>query len=273
MIDKKIKYVYFDLDGTIAQKDGKISDENIRAIKYLQSNGIKVGIATGRTIQTMQEEIDKIQPNLPIITANGSAILSKNKSILNETFLSYDSWIVIDTLIDFGFSFIIYTKNGIYTNNENNVFFRRLFDRVSKYDDKYKNFELEEVKNIAWLKRKKTYKILVSFDSEYEKEMLISKLSEINSIDCFASSGNVLEICPKNVSKGNAIKTISSAMEININEMIVFGDNDNDVSMFKLVNNSVCLLNGSEEAKKFAKFITELDCENNGFANFVFKYF
>lgn len=272
MIDKKVKYVYFDLDGTVAQKDGKISNENIKAIKYLQSKGIKVGIATGRTIHTMQEEIDIIQPNLPIITANGSVILSKNKSILSETHLSYDSWKVIDTLIDSGFSFLIYTKSGIYTNNENNVFFRKLFDRATNYDEKYINFELEPITNIAWLKRKKTYKILVPFDSEYEKDILISKLEIFNSIDCFASSGNVLEICPKNISKGNAIKTIALASEIDIKEMIVFGDNDNDISMFNFVDDSICLLNGSDAAKNASKFVTELDCESNGFADFVFKY-
>lgn len=272
MIEKKVKYVYFDLDGTIAKKDGKISDENIKAIKYLKSKGIKVGIATGRTFHTMQEEIDKIQPNLPIITANGGVILSKNNSILSETHLSYDSWKVMDTLIDSGFSFLIYTKSGIYTNNENNVFFRKLFDRAIKYDEKYINFELEPISNISWLKRKKIYKILVPFDSEYEKDILISKLKNIETIDCFASSGNVLEICPKNINKGNAIKTIALATEIDVKDMIVFGDNDNDVSMFKFVNDSVCLLNGSDEAKNSSKFVTELDCENNGFADFVFKY-
>lgn len=272
MIEKKVKYVYIDLDGTVAKKDGKISPENMKAIKYLQSKGIKVGIATGRTIHTMQEEIDKIEPNLPIISANGGVILSKNKSILSETHLSYDSWKIIDTLIDTGFSFLIYTKYGIYTNNENNAFFRKLFDRAVKYEEKYINFDLEPITNISWLKRKKIYKILVPFDSEYEKEILISKLNQIDTIDCFASSGNVLEICPKNINKGNAIKTVALATEIDLKEMIVFGDNDNDISMFEFVNDSICLLNGSENAKNAAKFITELDCENNGFADFVFKY-
>lgn len=268
-----IKYVYVDLDGTIVNSNGIISTENIKAIRYLQSKSIRVGIVSGRCFFNMQEEIDIVKPNLPIIGCNGSTIYSTNKTIVDEEQLPFSSKKVIDILIDYGFSFVIYSPTGIYTNSENNYYFRKLFQRILNYEEKYRIFEFEQVNNLDWLKSKKKYKILVSYDTPYEKELLEDKLKNIEDINLVFMSEGMLEINSKKASKGIALKRVTTSLSINMDEVMVFGDNHNDLSMFNVVKNSVSMLNASDEIKEKTKYVTEKTCDDDGFANFVFKYF
>ena len=83
---KDIKYVYFDLDGTLSNSYGLISEETIKAIQLLHDHNIKVGIATGRYAMMFEDVVLKLQVNLPIIGASVSNIgydivLSKNKIV------------------------------------------------------------------------------------------------------------------------------------------------------------------------------------------------
>lgn len=269
---ENIKYIYFDLDGTIVDNNYNISETNLKAIDYLKSKNIKVGIITGRSIHTVNEIIDKINPDLPTIVLNGGAIYDGNE-IFEEKFIGYSSWNAIETIVDLGFNFSIYTKIGIYSNSFNNKNYRKLFDRVRDYETKYRTFEMDVIENINWLKRKRIYKIGIQIDSVAEKELLINKLNHLEDIEICCSSDSQLDILPKDVSKGNALKLVSIVSEININELMVIGDNDNDVSMFDLVPVSVVMRNGSDLAKQHGKIITQRTCEDNGFAHFISQNF
>ena len=83
---KNIKYAYFDLDGTLSNSYGLISEETIKAIQLLHDHNIKVGIATGRYAMMFEDVVLKLQVNLPIIGASVSNIgydivLSKNEIV------------------------------------------------------------------------------------------------------------------------------------------------------------------------------------------------
>lgn len=268
-----IKYIYVDLDGTTTNSTTRFSSKTLEAFKYLKNKGIKVGIISGRSIHTMQHELDELKPELPIVTVNGAAIYSKNRSIIDETLLPFESHKAIDIFLTFGFSFMVYAKNGLYSNNDNNYFFRKLFDKVVEYPDDYKNFELESIPSITWLKKRKAYKLLVWYDSEVEKNLLIDNLQKIPTLNVYSSGENLLDICNVTVSKGNALKLVSSALQIDLNELLVFGDNENDISMFQFAKHSVAMANANENVKSYAEHITDVSCEEDGFADFIFKNF
>ena len=69
-----------------------------------------------------------------------------------------------------------------------------------------------------------------------------------------------------------AINWIFRATEKDLEELIVFGDNENDISMFKITPNSVVLSSGSDEAKQNATYATEKPSNESGVADFIFKY-
>ena len=65
-----------------------------------------------------------------------------------------------------------------------------------------------------------------------------------------------IEILPKDTDKGNALRVISGKLSIPLSEMIAFGDWDNDAGMLGTAGIGCAMENGSEKAKRAASFIT-----------------
>ena len=111
---KKIKYFYFDLDGTLLNKERNLPQKNILALKKLMQNGYQIGIISGRADYMYKKEISKIKPNLPLVNINGAKITTNNK-ILNLTLIKPKTFQKIAKfLIANSVTFLAYNKDKIY---------------------------------------------------------------------------------------------------------------------------------------------------------------
>lgn len=72
-----------------------------------------------------------------------------------------------------------------------------------------------------------------------------------------------LEVLPLGFSKGEALKRLMKQEGWKKDEVVVFGDGENDVSMLKAVDNSFAMGNAQDFVKKEAKFVTDTN-RNNG---------
>ena len=72
------------------------------------------------------------------------------------------------------------------------------------------------------------------------------------------------EMVPKGCTKANGMKEVLKILEIDYDNVYVFGDSGNDLPMLQLAKHSIVLANGSDEAKKYAEYVTTLDCDNGG---------
>ena len=66
-----------------------------------------------------------------------------------------------------------------------------------------------------------------------------------------------MEIINKKASKGNGVKKVIDTYHINSEEVIVIGDNFNDVDMFLKAGISIAMGNAPEEVKRFASIVTD----------------
>ena len=73
------------------------------------------------------------------------------------------------------------------------------------------------------------------------------------------------------VAKFTALEEIKSILGLNSNQVAVFGDYDNDLSMFACSNHCIAMKNGSELVKKSANYITEYTNDEDGVAIFIRK--
>lgn len=272
MMDKKIKYAYFDLDGTIVNKDWKISEENIKAIYYLKNKGIKIGIATGRSFFMTQYAINELEPDLPTVAMNGGCIVNNDLQVLDSNYIDYKDYLnTIDIFRKNNIHFMVYTLDGIYSTKADIPFFEKM--RQDVLNNRYKKtFKLVFEPNYDKLKRLNPIKILIPFDNQEQKEFYISLINNFKNFEIVSSQHDLIDIFSNKISKGKSINWIFKATEKDLDELIVFGDNENDVSMFNITKNSVVLMNGSELAKQSATYITEKPFDESGVADFIFKY-
>lgn len=75
---------------------------------------------------------------------------------------------------------------------------------------------------------------------------------------------------PQNINKGNALADFAKANVLDLNQTLVFGDAENDLSMFAKAKYSVAMNQAKKEIKSKAKFITNSNNED-GVGKFLEK--
>ncbi len=106
--------------------------------------------------------------------------------------------------------------------------------------------------------------IMADFQKENEN-ILKDKYSSV------LSQPYVYEILPKGNNKGTGLKKLAKKLGIKQEEIMAIGDGNNDIEMFEYANYSVAMENGTELAKKAAKYQTDSN-ENDGVAKAIRKY-
>lgn len=81
-----------------------------------------------------------------------------------------------------------------------------------------------------------------------------------------------VDIMADNVSKKEALKSLCSYLNIDLNDTIGIGDGLNDLEMFKVVGYKVAMANAEEEIKKMADTTTSSNNES-GVAKALYKIF
>ena len=61
-------------------------------------------------------------------------------------------------------------------------------------------------------------------------------------------------------------------MSIGMDEIVAFGDMDNDIELLKEAGWGVCLKNGSEATKAVADEITEYSCTEDGMGRYIYQH-
>jgi|GEM_PF-294675 len=90
--------------------------------------------------------------------------------------------------------------------------------------------------------------------------------------DVFLSSESILETAPKGTDKANAIPVLARRFSVTPDEIMAFGDFDNDLGMLKASGFSVAMGNARPELKSVASYVTDT-CENAGVGKVIKKIF
>ena len=105
------------------------------------------------------------------------------------------------------------------------------------------------------------YKILIPLYQEADHERMNAFLASIDSVEHY-SSNLAIEVVGEEVSKGNAIETLCSEKDIALDQVVVFGDSDNNLSMFEIAGKSIAMGNAISQLKTIAHHITKSNNED-----------
>ncbi|MBD5422953.1 MAG: HAD family hydrolase [Mycoplasma sp.] len=279
---KDIEYVYFDMDGTLLTSNKTISPRSIETLNKLWSRKISCSIATGRPYYFAQNEIKTLEPHLPIISCNGALVFDYN----SKKIISYDSIdknttkTIFDILIKNNAVFIIYTKEQMFMYKDNatnpeSKWLNWIYNHNNKFDisDRANISFIEDLDNFD-IKEYDVIKFLIIY-SEIPTErysVIESNVSKLNDVYIVKSQNEVFDIMPKGLSKGHGLQVLHDKGIIDLNKTLVFGDAENDLSMFAKAKWSVAMGNAQEKTKHAATFITNSNNED-GIANFFDKLF
>ena len=275
----KTKLIALDLDGTVLNSEGVISDITVSTIKRAIENGIHIVLATGRSVGLICEEIKCIKGIKYAITSNGAAIVDlKENKIIYSNFLSIDILKKIIKIIrDFPIIVEFYANGYAYIDEE--VFFNPIKYGLNKESLglMYNNHKL--VKDIFLLIEEEqeneflcfVEKINIPFLKGDMREDLFKRLSSMNNdIKITSSVKDNLEINSYNANKGNGLEELSRFINISLEETAAIGDNNNDIEMIQKAGIGIAMGNAIEDIKIKADFIT-LNNDNDGVAEMISK--
>lgn len=272
-----VKIVVFDLDGTLYDSHKHIDKDTIHKIIELEQKGIVVGIVTGRLYEELDEVIEKLklrEYNGFVASSNGLEIHDfLDGKIKCFTRLSKDE---VKELIEEAkkHHMISYVwQNG----------------RYSMFDISFMN----GLKKLASVIPFNVHYIRALRETEFEKSISL----EVPLYDkvCFAGlpilklKKSILkqhpeyrfydvgrlgtELCKKDVGKLEAIQFICRKKNTSIDCVMAFGDNGNDVNLLASCGYGVAMRNGSAQAKKAAKYISDYTNNEQGVLRFINSFF
>lgn len=282
-----IRLIATDMDGTLLNSSHEISQENIDAIKYAQSKGITVAIATGRAFYEAHGPVKAAGLKMPYICLNGAEVRDEARNIIyTSRLMSQQIQRIRNILNKYDIFYQVYTNFGIYTEDKEKdlEIFLDIIRRGGGNPDveKIRLGVEQRIKN-GTLKVVDSYDTIYNRDGEIVMKLLayspnlelvdkaIAELKEYHSLAISSSSRGNIEITHNNAQKGVAVCELAERLKVSMDEVMTLGDNLNDISMLERSKYAIGMANGADEVKAIATDITETN-DNSGVGKAIMKY-
>lgn len=249
------KMFAFDLDGTLLDSTKKLSAQNKRALFEMASSGAQIVFASGRIGSSMIQFIQDLSINVALLTLNGAAVFMDK---------SYDFKPVLDVPLsaDFADELIRYSagKNFAVNYYLDGKLYVAKNPGVSKWIDLYFQ-QTSSIYNFVGSLNQFTGKtpskmIFIGEKKELDdQEMYFRSLWE-NYVYICRTWDYYLEFLNVNVNKGKGLQVLADAYNVNLNDVVAFGDAANDIPMLSMAGLGIAVKNADFHAQKAAKKIS-----------------
>ena len=258
----EIQLVVCDLDGTLLKKDETL-DSCIKDV-LKNNDDYLFTLASGRNRVLIKKYIKELDIQIPYIANNGAEIIQRNQTLYQKNIVEEDLEVVLKLAIQYNLECLINCEACIFTIGDihlMNKFRNRFINLLPIFD----HAEISEVLKYG------VQKIMFHHENMSVLDEFSSQVNFLcqNTI-CARAEG--VSYCAKHkyADKGNALQKLVKILDVDINKVLVFGDNYNDINLFKIAKWSVAMDNAEEIVKKKADFITKSN-EDNGVSLFLKK--
>lgn len=181
------KLVAVDLDGTMLNKYGMVTEDTKNTIKETISKGTDVIIASGRPIDSIKEIAKEIESNNYFIAGNGALIYDiKKDKIIYEKFLSKSKVLEIAKICEENsISYNIYTEETIIAKQLKHNVLYYYKENLKKEEKNKTNITIVEdiIEYIKNSDNEKYLKITICDETKSIFNSVIRKLKTISDID------------------------------------------------------------------------------------------
>jgi len=265
---KAIKALAIDLDGTTLLPGAILGERTKNCIQKLISNGMQIIISTGRAVESSERFRSAMGAEGPMVFFNGAEVVDvPSGKILYANMISLD-------VVDFGSDiarnldvhFHVFLPAGISPEtgrkDPNQKYEALLFEKFGPSLDYYIN----HTSLTPFLKDFKTLKempdvtgcikgMFIADPSLHDEIRTRMKDRFGDQISVIRSHATFLEIINSGVSKGEGLKIAMQHRGLKPEEVIAFGDEENDTPMFPVAGFSGAPANARDIIREAADFV------------------
>lgn len=263
-----MKILFTDLDGTLLNREKKISSSDLEAIARASRRGNITVISTGRSLssaRTYIQQLASVQERCYAILYNGGLIYDcKNQKALYQKTIPLP---YVKYIFQQAEKFHIHCQ----TYEDGYVLAARDSEELREYAS-HASMPVRILPDPPAALTKEPFKILTSCLHDGNLHQAYRHSLENwakDKISLFFSSEYYLEHVPLGVSKGSAVQRLCSLLNVPIEQTYAVGDAENDITMLKAVHIGIAMANGEEQVKNSADYITKSDNEHGGISEII----
>ena len=271
---RQVRMIALDLDGTLLKNDKRVSARTIRAIRAAQTAGIMPVYVTGRPLGGLPGELEKAFPEIRIaITSNGAVTtdMMTGKRLRERVVGRKAAEAVAKLCMERDVIHAVFM--GGYGYCETRWFEMLLRHFKDTPVEAYVRKSRRSTDDVTAEIRNSRYgveNIWVMAGSQKERDEIDERIRRIYRLNTVLTAGTDVEAGHPEADKGLALTELAAELGISTEEIVSFGDNENDLGMMQAAGFSVAMGNGSETVKKAADYVTDSN-EEDGVAVFIEK--
>lgn len=246
---KTIKLVVSDIDGTIMAGREPFPEMLAAAVKELAARGIGFTFASGRLPCRIDPYMAEMNVKAPVIACNGTLLYDGERIIKSHRFRIG----LLRTMVKKALALemtVLYAVNGTeYCVKETEAVKRKRRERGTYH-------EIREIREEEW-ENLLVDKVNIMDERERvgELEAEVIALREEVSTTHYGQQG--LEIVKAGYSKATGLREIAAYLELELDEIMAVGDNENDNEFLRIAGIGVAVANAEPETKQCADYVTE----------------
>jgi len=279
-----IKGLAIDLDGTTLLPEGVLGEQTKDCLRRLILKGIQIIISTGRAIEASEKYRSAIGADGPMVFFNGAEVADvPSGKILHTNCIGMD---VVDfgtdVARDLGVHYQVYLPAKISPDtgkeDPNQMWEALLIEKYGQEAEYYKKHTgitpiVRDLKKIASLPLDGCIKGMYIADPSHHDEIRKRMKERFgDKITVMRSYPTFLEIINAGVSKGEGLRIAMEHRGLKAEEVIAFGDEENDVPMFSVAGFACAPENAREKIREEADLIYGPNTEE-GLAEFLDNIF
>ena len=248
--------VVFDMDGTLLNASSEVTPFTAETLALMRQSGVAYTVATGRTLQAALGPLKGFQFKLPHILKNGAVIwCPEQKDYSHRHLLSQaEVWHVLDAMHTQEITPFLFTLD---TAGHHAVYHGKLKseaeNRLAQLFEDERHLPLEP---IAAMPKDVHVINLSGMGPAANISTIVNSVANEDGLVAYTGTAiqsqglSWMDIHHSYGSRGNGISTLRE--ELGYEDIIVFGDGDNDLSMFAVADEAYATANADDEVKALA---------------------
>lgn len=271
-MERKIRMVGFDLDGTLLTTDKRVTEYTKKILKRAISEDIIVLPVTGRPLSGIPKEISGFEGMRYMITSNGARVVEDGRTI-HENLLSVEkARKILDIFEDYD------TLQDVYYDGQGYMP-REFIERISGYVSspameqymKSTRAPIDDIHAKLDEENRSLDKIQALFCKKGEQKEAWKRVEALGDVEVTGALDKNIEVNAGGVHKGAALLWLAERLGITREEVMAFGDGLNDVRMIQEAGVGVAMANSIPAVLEAADMVTSSNDED-GVAKTVEKH-
>ena len=254
-----LRLLALDLDGTLLTRGKTVSARTRQVLTQLSAQGCHIVVATGRPFDVLALLCQGLPLMAPQIALNGAAIHDpvEGRDLRRRSMATEDVELAVSFFRERDIPMALFATDALY-----------LDDRIPN-QHLWHPAPLPPPRDLARMREFRNHEIL-KVAAHAEPDVIdwlhpcaVEALG--NELYITRTAPTLVEALRHGVSKGEALQHVARLLDVSREEIVAFGDSDNDLPMFAAAGLSVAMGNAAPEVRAAADVITASN-EQDGIA-------